>query len=251
MLSDIKQVWRRLEDRYYFHVSIQNKIHCVFTTRLGGSSEGAFNGLNLAQHVGDDSQAVECNRRLVAQDWRLPSQVFWLNQTHSVKLVPWQEAQCAIEADASYSQQANQVCGVMTADCIPLLAVSADGNTVAAIHAGWRGLADGIVENTLMKLGAGSIVVIGPHIQQSNFQVGAEVRQIFIEKDAAFTKHFINDGTGKYLADIGAICRAIISNMQCSIIEAPLSCTFEDSEHFYSYRRDGQTGRMASLIWRT
>ncbi len=241
--------WVEVGDRSYYRIQIGN-ISMAFTTRLGGRSSAPYTGFNLAEHVGDEHSQVCANRQLLKDDLDLPVKPMWLNQVHGVDVARWQHADQTLAADACFSDQIDQVCAVMTADCIPLLAFSADTNRVVAVHAGWRGLADGIVQNALALLGKGSTVAIGPHISQANFQVGAEVREQFIAQQQAWEAFFIADSADKYRADLAGICRSIIIQNDGEIIATPFDCTFANHEKYFSYRRDGETGRMASLIWR-
>lgn len=187
----------------------------------------------------------------------LPQQPYWLNQTHSTDVVSLvgqsHDGKQLPAADASVTQMTGQVCLVMTADCLPLLICDKAGTQVAAIHAGWRGLLDGIIENTIAKLSAAPtdlLVWLGPAISQAHFQVGNEVRDAFITYDPQASKAFIADGD-KWLADLYLLARQRLQTLAVNTtdIYGGDYCTYQQTERFYSYRRDGQTGRQASLIY--
>ncbi len=233
-------------------------IHAYSSTRFSGESQGVYAGLNLAQHVGDDPQIVAQNRHqlLVALD--LPNEPFWLNQVHQTSALNTSIQQNGVvqgvapNADASFSLQANRVCAVMTADCLPVLICNSRGNKVAAVHAGWRGLAEGVIENAIAALNErpGQLLAwLGPAIGPQAFEVGEEVRSVFVEKFAAAESAFIANRSGHYLADIYQLARLVLSNIGVKAIYGGEFCTFNDANYFYSFRRDGTTGRQASLIW--
>lgn len=230
-------------------------VHAMVTSRKQGHSHGNFAGFNLADHVGDEPDSVMQNRRslqqLLEQEFALRQQPFWLNQTHSTHCVAWQNKPLTLAADASYSNQAGQACVVMTADCLPLLLTNRQGSWVAACHAGWRGLANGVIENTL-KCYTGDkadlIAWIGPAISTEYFEVGEDVRTIFIKKSADFAQFFDRNNRNRYQFDYIALAQRQLSAFGIQSYGGNL-CSYADAERFYSYRRDGQTGRMASLIW--
>jgi len=231
-------------------------IHAFSTTRVGGASVGQYQGLNLGQHVGDDSAVVAKNRRLLSAALSLPASLCWLQQTHSSILLKLESATATdIEADASWTVLKNQPCIVMTADCLPVLVTDRQGSFVAAIHAGWRGLCDGIIEKSIqaicMELGIASnnlLVWLGPCIGKNAFAVGGEVRAAFVSQNpqaaAAFTPF-----RERWLADLHKLARLRLAPLHIAEISSSEHCTFSEPELFYSYRRDGQTGRMATLIW--
>ena len=236
-----------------------DNIHAFSSTRVAGESQGVYAGLNLAQHVGDDSQTVEKNRRQLSSALHLPNEPFWLNQVHQATALNSSTQQNGQErrttvpsADASFSLQANHVCAVMTADCLPVLLCNSQGDKVSAIHAGWRGLAEGVIENSVAALSErpGRLMAwLGPAIGPQAFEVGEEVRDIFVEKFALAEAAFIQNKPGHYLADIYQLARLVLSSVGVKAIYGGEYCTFNDANHFYSYRRDGTTGRQASLIW--
>ncbi len=227
-------------------------IHTATTLRTGGVSSGAYNSLNLAAHVGDDKDCVQENRQRV-KDWlALPSEPVWLEQTHSNIVINAGLSTSLQQADASYTDTAGVVCVVMTADCLPLLICSTDGKKIAAIHAGWKGLLAGIISNTLTTLASKDVLVwLGPAIGAHSFEVGAEVREAFVTKFAPFAAGFVQISEHKYLADIYQLARIELAAHGVHAVYGGDFCTFTEQERFYSYRRDAQTGRMATLIWRT
>jgi len=232
-------------------------IKALSTTREGGVSHMPYAGLNLGLHVQDDEQLVWQNRQLLMTAANLPQQPYWLNQTHSTTVVSLvgqsHNAEQLPAADASVTQMTGQVCLVMTADCLPLLICDKAGTQVAAIHAGWRGLLDGIIENTLAKLTATPndlLVWLGPAISQAHFQVGSEVRDAFMAHDPQASRAFIADGD-KWLADLYLLARQRLQALMVNAadIYGGDHCTYRETDLFYSYRRDSQTGRQASLIY--
>jgi YfiH family protein len=227
-------------------------IKSIQTLRSGGKSKGLYNSFNLATHVNDDSNAVQMNRSLLSQ--YLPNIPFWLNQTHSPNVIELPSS--LLNADASYTKDKNIVCVVQTADCLPLLVTNKKGTIVAAIHAGWRGLLNGVIENTLHKMNLPShelLVWLGPAISQKHFEVGSDVKYSFCEKHHEAEKAFQSVSNQKWLADIYLLAK--IRLHACGVTEifgASVTndyCTYAHHEDYFSYRRDGETGRMASLIW--
>ncbi|MEQ1635409.1 MAG: peptidoglycan editing factor PgeF [Methylococcales bacterium] len=227
-------------------------VHAASTLRSGGVSTGVYSSLNPATHVGDDVSHVQKNRTLITQMLALPAEPAWLEQVHGQTVLKAEQVQGLQQADASFTQQAQVVCAVMTADCLPVLFCSSDGQSVAAAHAGWRGLLAGILTNTLLALQAKEVLVwLGPAIGQNCFEVGAEVREAFVQKNSDYAAAFIAQGTAHYLADIYQLARIELANAGVSKIYGGDFCTVTDQARFFSYRRDNQTGRMATLIWRS
>jgi len=226
-------------------------IRAATTLRTGGVSYGAYASLNPAMHVGDDVDLVKKNRQLIKELLDLPGEPVWLEQIHSNRAVPAVKTESLQQADASYTAEAGVVCAVMTADCLPLLVCAADGSQVAAIHAGWRGLLAGVVANTLSAMQDNELLVwLGPAIGPDCFEVGVEVRDAFVQKSAAFMTAFKQQSNGKWLADIYQLARIDLATLGIDKIYGGGFCTVTEQERFYSYRRDKQTGRMATLIWR-
>ncbi|RVU37383.1 peptidoglycan editing factor PgeF [Rheinheimera riviphila] len=227
-------------------------VKALSTTRQGGVSTGVYASLNLGSHVGDAIAAVEQNRALLQQQAALPQAPAWLNQVHGtavLDLANWQGE--LVSADAAVSQQADKVCLVMTADCLPVLFCNLQGTQVAAAHAGWRGLCDGVLEQTLAHFAKPDEVMVwfGPAIGPGQFEVGSEVRTAFMQKNAGANLAFVPQGDGKYLANIYLLARQRLLAAGVTRFYGGEHCTVSESELFFSYRRDGQTGRMASCIW--
>ena len=233
-------------------------MRALVTTRLGGVSSAPFASLNLGDHVGDAPEAVAANRRLLRR--HLPSEPVWLQQVHGIKCIDAQLAATATptgvatEADAGFTRAPGVVCAVLTADCLPVLLCDEDGSAVAAAHAGWRGLASGVIESTVGAMGLPGerlMAWLGPAIGPDNFEVGGEVRAAFIAHDRRAAEAFVAKPDGKWLCNIYLLARQRLAGLNVRRIASADFCTVNDTEHFYSYRRDGVTGRMASLIWRT
>lgn len=224
------------------------------TTREGGVSRPPFNSLNLGLHVDDNKEDVLKNRAVVEQS--LPNRAVWLNQVHSADVLSVDtdfNFQTLHSADALYTQLKNQPLAIMSADCLPILLASQDGHEVAAIHGGWRGLEKGIIKNTLACFNAPSKQVyawLGPAIGAEKFEVGAEVAARFIAKSPLFKEAFKLQGNNKYLCDIYLIARIELEQLGVTKVSGGDNCTVSQSSLFFSYRREGKTGRMASLIWR-
>ncbi|MGZ5054982.1 MAG: peptidoglycan editing factor PgeF [Methylobacter sp.] len=226
-------------------------IHAATTLRTGGVSGGAYASLNPAMHVGDDAELVKQNRQIIKELLNLPREPVWLEQIHSNLAVQAVTTEPLQQADASYTAKPGVVCAVLTADCLPLLVCSADGSKVAAIHAGWRGLLAGVIGNTLTAMrNSDALVWLGPAIGPDCFEVGAEVRDAFLEKSAAFMTAFKQQDNGKWLADIYQLARIDLAMLGIDKVYGGGFCTVTEHERFYSFRRDKQTGRMATLIWR-
>lgn len=227
----------------------------IMTTRQGGVSLPPYDSLNLGDHVGDDKSAVKINRTLLVEKLALPQQPIFLNQTHSTKVLRLPCFDGAdLNADAVYSNQPNQVCLVMTADCLPVLFTNKQGNEVAAAHAGWRGLCDGVLEETVKQFRAPKeeiIVWLGAAIGPQVFQVGKEVVEQFVAKDPEAKQAFIPDpkAENKFLGNLYQIAKQRLNALGITEIYGGEHCTYSEKERFFSYRRDGKTGRMASLIW--
>lgn len=228
-------------------------VKALSTTRLGGVSVGPYASLNLAAHVGDDPAAVQRNRALLNEQARLPYEPTWLNQLHGCAVYEHGSAALqSLDADASIAFGPGAVCAVMTADCLPILLWDRAGTVVAAAHAGWRGLAGGVIEATVqrMRRPAPELQVwLGPSIGPAHFEVGDEVRARFCEGDADAAPAFRPNAAGRWLADLPMLARLRLERLGVTAVSGGEDCTFADPDRFFSYRRDGVTGRMASLIW--
>jgi YfiH family protein len=228
-------------------------LHAYSTLRAGGFSQAPFAGCNLGAHVGDDPEAVAANRRLLRESLRLPAEPCWLNQVHGARAAPAETAAGApVEADAAYACERGAVCVVMTADCLPVLFRDRAGTRVAAAHAGWRGLAGGVLEATANALGGSELMAwLGPAIGPAAFEVGAEVRQAFLDKLGDCQAAFRPADASHWLADLYLLARLTLARAGVTEVYGGDSCTHADPARFFSHRRDGgRTGRMATLIWR-
>ncbi|MEW6037035.1 MAG: peptidoglycan editing factor PgeF [Pseudomonadota bacterium] len=225
-------------------------VRAASTLRLGGASAGVYSGLNLGIHVGDDPDAVAANRAFLRRSLDLPAEPAWLRQVHGSDAVE-AGAEAEPEADACYTRDVGVVCAVMTADCLPLLLCTRDGEGVAAVHAGWRGLAGGVIERAVEALGTGDLLAwLGPAIGPKAFEVGGEVRAAFLAQDRESDAAFRAGDNGRWLADIYLLARLRLKRLGIGDVHGGRWCTYSDESRFFSYRRDGVTGRMATLIWR-
>lgn len=228
-----------------------------------GSSRGSFSDFNLATHVGDQASAVAANRDSLLQGCSDLQHIQWLEQVHGNQVVVAGTG-APMQADASYSSRANLACAVLTADCLPLLICDRAGTQLAAVHAGWRGLAAGVIENTLAHFSCSAqelLVWLGPAISQRHFEVGSEVRQNFLaasnaQQREAISQAFVAHSSrpGFYFADLYQLARLRLQRAGVEAVYGGEYCSYSDSDsgsaQFFSYRRDGQCGRMASLIYR-
>ncbi|MBQ4833053.1 peptidoglycan editing factor PgeF [Pseudoalteromonas sp. MMG010] len=225
------------------------------TTRLGGVSSTPFDSLNLGLHVNDNTQHVLHNRDLVSK--YLPAPAIWLNQIHSAKVIQVTtqfDSTLTHNGDALYTQLSNQPLAIMTADCLPILLTSDCASEVAAIHGGWRGLEQGIIANTLSCFNCAPSKILawlGPAIGAKKFEVGHEVVELFCNKHAQFNTAFKSTNKpAKYLADIYQLARIELNLLGITNVSGGEYCTVTDDSLFFSYRREGNTGRMGSVIWR-
>jgi YfiH family protein len=228
------------------------RVRAVSTTRAGGASRPPYASLNLAAHVGDDSGAVAANREHLAQAMRLPSTPAWLQQVHGTQVVDAAGVTLPVAADATYALVPGVVCAVLTADCLPVLLCDRGGRAVAAAHAGWRGLAAGVIDEGVRALGVsagGLLAWLGPAIGPDSYEVGEEVRAAFVGRDPGAAGAFRESGAGRWRADLYELARRRLRALGITAIHGGGLCTLRDSTRYYSFRRDGQTGRMASLIW--
>ncbi|URQ60108.1 purine nucleoside phosphorylase YfiH [Pantoea alhagi] len=227
-------------------------VRACSTTRAGGVSVAPWDSLNLGDHVGDQPAAVQANRQRLVDMADLPAMPWWLEQIHGTEVVRLDGRPPATRrADAVWSNQAGTVCAVMTADCLPVLFCSFDGKEVAAAHAGWRGLCTGVLENTLRQFSAPPEEIhvwMGPAIGPEAFEVGPEVRAAFMAHDPAAAGAFRAAGD-KFYADLWQLARQRLAAQGVASVSGGGRCAWHDSAHFFSWRRSGTTGRMASLIW--
>jgi YfiH family protein len=231
---------------------VPQNVHALVTLRSGGYSAGAYAGFNVADHTGDDSLAVRRNRKLLREYFRLPAEPAWLQQVHSNRVILADQVAAGTEADASWTASSDVVCVVLTADCLPVLISSRDGSKVAAAHAGWRGLHAGIITNTVRVLDTNPAelrVWLGPAIGPAAFEVGPEVVRAFKTRHADNVAAFRQKDEQHWLCDIYRLARLELARLGIESVHGGGECTYSDDQRFYSYRRDGDTGRMASLIW--
>lgn len=229
---------------------VPGNIKAKATLRTGGVSTGCYQSLNLGGHVGDKPEAVASNRARLKARLGLPSEPVWLKQVHGIHGVDAANPVADESADASYTFEPNVVCAVLTADCLPILLYNPKTDLVASVHGGWRGLLNGVVEATLSVTGVECLAWLGPAIGPSAFQVGAEVCDAFVKKNRSFEQAFKPQSNGKYQADIFEIARIIFVEQGVEQVFGGDYCTYSDSVRFFSHRRDGITGRMATMIWR-
>ncbi len=225
-------------------------VRALATTRAGGASRGRYAGLNLALKVGDDPDAVEENRAVLRS--HLPADPMWLDQVHGTDVVDLEGATPRPRADGAVARTRHRVCAVLTADCVPVLLAARGGGVVGVAHAGWRGLANGVIEATLARMGVppGDVAAwLGPGISQAAYEVGAEVYDSFVARDPGARAAFRPGAPGKYHADLYTLARRRLGAAGVTTVHGGGFCTYAERERFYSYRRDGVTGRMATLVW--
>jgi YfiH family protein len=226
------------------------RVRALVTTRQGGVGNGNFASFNLAEHVGDNPEVVASNRKILRQ--HLPNDPLWLEQVHGIRCVDAASVQPGEAADACVAHAPKQLCVVMTADCLPVLLCDKTGSAVGIAHAGWRGLAGGVIESTVAAMACPPsrlLAWLGPAIGPQAFEVGDDVRAAFVAVDAAATEAFAPHKGGKWHCDLYRLARQRLNACGVSEIGGGGFCTFSEADRFYSYRRDRQTGRMASLIW--
>jgi len=225
-------------------------VRALITTRHGGVSGGPCSSFNVAVHVGDDARAVAENRARLRR--HLPDEPLWLDQVHGTAVVRADQSEQGAQADAAVTRRPRRVCAVMTADCLPLLLCDVAGTVVGIAHAGWRGLAAGVIEATVRAMehrGTELLAYLGPAIGPASFEVGAEVRAAFLAHDARASDAFVDAGEGKFLADIYRLARQRLAEAGVRAVFGGGLDTFAETQRFFSFRRDRGSGRMASLIW--
>jgi purine-nucleoside/S-methyl-5'-thioadenosine phosphorylase / adenosine deaminase len=233
--------------------------HAVFTLRTGGISQAPYDTLNVGAHVGDDAVAVRENRRRLRESLRLPAEPVWLQQVHGTAVVELDVLAAGGDAtsspsvaDAAIASGSGRVCVIQVADCMPVLFAARDGSAIGAAHAGWRGLAAGVLEETVRKLQvprSSLLVWLGPTISQQHFEVGDEVRAAFMSVDLGAASAFVLNTRGRWQCDLYALARRRLALLGVESVFGGGWCTYADSARFFSFRRDGQCGRMAALIW--
>lgn len=222
------------------------------TTRRGGVSHPPYDRLNLALRVGDDANAVVENRRRLETRLHLPAEPLWMRQVHGTRVIEAERADPDTVGDACIARSSGRPCAVLSADCLPILLCARHGGAVAAVHAGWRGLAAGVIESTVaaMRTPAREVLAwLGPGIGAAAYEVGPEVREAFMRRHREDADAFVPTRPGHWTADLARLARARLSRCGVAAVHGGNRCTHSDPRRFYSYRRDGTTGRFATLIW--
>lgn len=223
------------------------------TGGAGGVSRAPYAGFNLGDHVGDEPPAVAENRRILRSGAGLPAEPMWLSQVHGSVVADLDAEDRYGPADAAMTRQAGKVCAILTADCLPIVLATESGDMVAAAHAGWRGLAAGVIGATVRAMAAQPerlIVWLGPAIGPLHFEVGGEVRQAFLSGDPGAGDAFKANSADKFMADLGMLARRQLKRLGVKRIYGGGECTYARSDRYFSHRRDGVTGRQATLVWR-
>ncbi|MBX2886322.1 MAG: peptidoglycan editing factor PgeF [Granulosicoccus sp.] len=223
------------------------------TTRIGGRSTGTYAGLNLGLHVNDEQAIVLKNRALVHEALEFPSEPVWLRQSHGTTILRVDDTVAQGDADGAYTCTVDTVLAVLTADCLPLVLTNRNASELAVVHAGWRGLAGGIVHSAMacFDLREGLQAWMGPAIGKEMFEVGEDVLTAFTDREPTYKQYFEPRATpGKYLCDLYALARAELRASGCGSVSGGEYCTYKHGKTFYSYRRDGAgSGRMATFAW--
>ena len=230
------------------------RVRAFCTVRAGGVSTSPYTSLNLATHVGDTAASVRENRRRLRVELALPEEPLWLEQVHGTRVFDADASGSArhLPADAAMTRASNRVLAVLVADCLPVLLATRAGTAIAVAHAGWRGLAGGVLERTVeaLQAPAGELQAwLGPAISAAHFEVGAEVRAAFLAQDASAASHFSANARGRWQCDLAGLARQRLQALGVRAVHDSSLCTASDAERFFSYRRDGHTGRIAALLW--
>lgn len=228
------------------------RIRAGTTTRIGGTSKPPFNTFNLAGHVGDSEETVVANRRRLVSLLNLPTEPCWPKQVHGNRVIHSRQLTEFPHADGTWTNREGVVCAVLTADCLPLLLCDRKGQLVAAVHVGWRGLSSNIVGSAFNSINvdpANLLAWIGPYISAEYYEIGADVRSACLKVVPDAANAFIPSRTSHWHADLGLMVRMQLTDAGVTDISESGYCTYNDPHRFYSYRRDGKTGRTASLIW--
>ncbi len=226
-------------------------VKAVTTERGGGVSRGPYASLNLGTQAGDDPDSVAANRRILAAELELPAQPSWLEQVHGTTVVDL-DTESPGAADGAVTSSAERVCAVLSADCLPVLFASSAAVRIGVAHAGWRGLASGVLPAVVAAMGGdpGDLLAwIGPAIDSAAYEVGADVRAVFVAADSGADACFTPNGRGRWQADLYGLARRSLEAAGVSAIYGGNFCTYSETERFYSHRREAPCGRMATLIW--
>ncbi len=230
-----------------------DNINCISTLRRGGVSRGRYSSFNLSTRVGDRIRHVKRNRKLLRSTLQLPDEPIWLRQQHGNRVIKLTaSSKNNVQTDAVYATEYGMVCAVLTADCLPVLFCDRYGECIAAAHAGWRGLLNGVLENTLNTLPVEAerlLCWLGPAIGPGKFEVSEELRKKFMRRDRMHEQAFNATQVGKCLADIYQLAKNILMANGVGAVFGGGHCTYTEEQQFFSYRRDGTTGRMATMIW--
>jgi polyphenol oxidase len=231
-------------------------VRAAFSLRTPGVSTPPFDSFNIAAHVGDEPGAVAENRRRLREYLELPAEPAWLTQVHGARVADLDAESSSgslAAADGAVSRRPGQVCAIQVADCVPVLFASADGVAIGAAHAGWRGLAGGVLEAVVaaMRVPAADLLAwLGPAIGQAHFEVGDEVRAAFLASDPGAAAEFAANPRGRWQCDLHGLARRRLGALGVTRIHGGDWCTYADAGRFFSYRREARCGRMAALIWR-
>lgn len=251
----IQQETQHLQNLIHPNWPVSKHIKAYSTTRLGGISKTPYDSFNLGFHTDDQLESVTHNRNLLKKILDLPAEPIWLSQVHNNHVIQADQInpnEKHPEADASYTHQKNIICAVLTADCLPVFLCDEDATCVAAIHAGWKGLAAGVIEATIKKLGVPGeklFAWLGPAIGPDVFEVGDEVKEQFVAHDAAALDAFKPSPNNRWLANLYLLAQQRLQHHYVTKIYGGDFCTYTDKDRFFSYRRDKVTGRMGHLIW--
>jgi polyphenol oxidase len=229
-------------------------VRALSTFRAGGVSAVPYRSLNLGGHVGDSPADVLANRRRLQEAAQLPAEPCWLAQVHGTHVANLDASGSAVEspADAAMARLPGRICTILTADCLPVLFAAQSGDAVAAAHAGWRGMAAGVLEATVRAFGrdpASILVWLGPAIGPGHFEVGPEVRDELLRGDPGAEAAFLANPRGRFMADLPALARSRLARLGITRIYGGRECTFAEPTRYFSHRRDGRTGRQTTLIW--
>jgi YfiH family protein len=221
------------------------------TERGGGASTGSYAALNLATHVGDSPQRVAANRSLLRAGLRLPAEPVWLEQVHGATVLDL-DRDALVPADGAVTSRAGVVCAVLTADCLPVVFAARNGGRVGVAHAGWRGLLNGVLASAVRALRTppGEVVAwLGPAIGAASYEVGADVRDAYVSRDASAAEAFAPNSRGRWQADLYALARASLARAGVGSIHGGGFCTYREADRFFSHRREAPCGRFATLVW--